>query len=172
MTSRAIMRPVTRDDAQAIADIYAPYVTDTAISFEYEPPSPAEIAKRIETVSAKYPYLVAEIDGEVVAYAYAGEYRTRSAYRFSVEVSAYAAPKAQGLGIGAALYDPILERLTAEGYHTALAVVTLPNEKSVRFHERLGFAHIGTVKEVGYKFGKWHDTGMWQKHLSSDLPTP
>lgn len=171
MTVAAVIRPVEHRDAEAIARIYGPYVTETAISFEYEPPSAVEFSKRIKSLSAKYPYLVAEVEGAVVAYAYAGEYRTRSAYRFSVEVSAYAAPRAHGLGLGKALYEPMLKQLTDEGYHTALAVVTLPNAQSVRFHERLGFEHVGTTKEVGYKFGTWHDTGTWQRHLSRDLPT-
>ncbi len=163
--SKPSIRPALPTDAAAIAAIYAPYVSETAISFEETPPTPAEIARRIQETSANFPYLVAELGGAVVAYAYAGEYRTRFAYRFSAEVSAYAAPQAHGRGIGAALYEAVLTVLKADGYHTAVSVITLPNDKSVRFHERMGFEHCGTVRQVGHKFDAWHDTGMWQLML-------
>ena len=159
------LRDATPDDASAIAAIYAPFVTDTAISFEETPPTAADIAARIAQTQKGYPYLVAESDGRVVAYAYAGAYRTRHAYRFTAEVTAYAHEAGRGHGIGAALYDEVLARLTGAGFHTAVAIITLPNEASVRFHERMGFRHVGTIAEVGHKFDQWHDTGIWQRDL-------
>ena len=113
-----------------------------------------------------YPYLVAESDGKVLAYAYGGPYRARRAYRFTAEVTAYASPQAQGRGVGRALYDRLLDDLVQARFHTAVAIITLPNQASVGFHESLGFQHMGTVAQVGHKFGSWHDTGIWQRHLS------
>ena len=168
MSETITIRAATPDDGDAIAAIYAPYVRDTAISFEETPPGGAEMARRIETAITRYPYLVAEDGDRIVAYAYAGPYRARHAYRFTAEVSAYAAPAAQGKGIAAELYRRILSDLTETGFHTAVAIITLPNEKSETFHKRLGFAHIGTLARVGRKFDAWHDTGIWQRHLNGD----
>jgi phosphinothricin acetyltransferase len=167
MANTALIRDAQPEDAATIAAIYAPFVTGTPISFEREAPGSAEIARRMVATQEAYPYLVAEANGEVVAYAYAGPYRPRHAYRNSVEVTAYANPGWQGLGIGAALYMPLLGRLTATGFHTALAIITLPNARSVSFHERLGFSHAGTLREVGSKFGNWYDTGIWQRKLKN-----
>ena len=172
MADAPMIRDAKAEDAAAIAAIYAPFVTDTPISFEREAPDAAEITRRMAATQAGYPYLVAEVGGQVVAYAYAGPYRPRHAYRHSVEVTAYASPDGRGRGLGAALYTPLLERLTAAGYHTAIAIITLPNDKSVSFHERLGFAHTGTLREVGNKFGNWYDTGIWQRPLSGDEVRP
>ena len=171
MANSLLIRDAQPKDAAAIAAIYAPYVTDTPISFEREAPDAAEIARRMVSTQENYPYLVAEVGGEVMAYAYAGPYRPRHAYRHSVEVTAYASPGGQGRGLGAALYTPLLERLTASGCHTAIAIITLPNDKSVAFHERLGFTHTGTLSEVGNKFGNWYDTGIWQRALGDEEGT-
>ena len=165
MTKTPLIRPVRLDDAKALSEIYAPYVTDTAISFEDTPPDAGEFEKRIERITKAYPYLVAEVDGRVVAYAYGGEYRARPAYRFSVEVTAYADRDVHGLGVGAALYTDLLKQLSEMNYHTAIAIVTLPNEKSAKFHERMGFEYMGKVAQAGRKFEQWHDTGIWQRHL-------
>ena len=165
MAKAPLIRDAQPEDAAAIAAIYAPYVSGTPISFEREVPTAAEMARRMMATQEAYPYLVAEAEGKIVAYAYAGPYRPRHAYRHSVEVTAYASPDGQGRGLGAALYTPLLERLTTSGYHTAIAIITLPNDKSVSFHERFGFTHVGTLREVGNKFENWYDTGIWQRAL-------
>ncbi len=165
MSSNTAIRSATASDAAAIAQIYAPFVTDTAISFEEIPPDTSEMAGRIEKTLRDYPYLVAEQDGRVVAYAYASPYRPRHAYRFTAEVTVYSVPEGRGQGLATRLYQQILNTLSDTGFHTAIAIITLPNENSVSFHERLGFKHLGTVKQVGSKFGRWHDTGFWQQHL-------
>lgn len=156
------VRSVQASDAADIQAIYAPYVRETAISFEAEPPSEAEMATRIAGRLSDALYLVAEADGAVLGYAYAGRYRTRHAYARTVEVSAYVAEAAHGRGVGRALYGALLEALRAAEYRTAIAIVTLPNAPSVAFHQAMGFTHAGTLKDVGYKFGRWHDTSRWQ----------
>ena len=166
MADALLIRDAQPEDAAAIAAIYAPYVNETPISFERVPPSAAEIARRMAETQERYPYLVAEVEGKVLAYAYAGAYRTRHAYRHSAEVTAYALPDGQGRGLGRALYSALLDRLAEAGIHAAIAIVTLPNNRSVSFHERLGFSHVGTLREVGNKFGRWYDTGIWQSMLA------
>jgi phosphinothricin acetyltransferase len=111
------------------------------------------------------PLLVAEVAGRLGGFAYAATYRPRPAYDRTREVSVYLAEDARGQGVGKALYAALLERLRAEGVHTALAVIALPNEASVRLHESFGFVHRGTIREVGWKFGRWIDTGFWQLEL-------
>ncbi len=168
MSSKTVIRSATAGDAAAIAQIYAPFVTDTAISFEETPPDTSEMAGRIEKTLRDYPYLVAEQDGQVVAYAYASQYRPRHAYRFTAEVTVYSVPEGRGEGLATRLYQQILNTLSETGFHTAIAIITLPNEKSVAFHERLGFRYLGTVEQVGHKFGRWHSTGIWQQHLEKE----
>jgi phosphinothricin acetyltransferase len=164
------IRTARPEDAQAIAAIYAPYVLETAISFEDVPPTPGEMAARLAAVASSYPFLVCEADGEVVGYAYAGAHRARAAYRWSVDTTAYVALRLHGQGIGSALYGELLHRLARQGFHTAFAGIALPNDKSVGLHEALGFRHLGTYAEVGFKFGKWHDVGWWRRPLADGLP--
>lgn len=160
-----IIRAAENSDAPAIRDIYAPFVRDTAVSFEDAVPDLPEIARRIVSVSDKYPFLVSG-DGETVTgFAYAGAHRTRAAFRSSVEVSIYIAPAAQGRGIGRALYERLLSEIEARGFHAALAAIALPNARSVALHEACGFTHVGVFREVGTKFGQWHDVGWWQRLL-------
>ena len=164
------LRAATPADADAIAAIYAPYVRDTAISFETAPPSADEMRARIEATLIGYPYLVAEVAGAVVGYAYAGAFHRRAAYRTTVEVSAYVASDAREKGVGRALYQSLLDTLRRQNFHAAIGVIALPNEASVRLHERFGFRHVGTLHEVGTKFGQWHDVGWWQLRLNDDGP--
>ena len=160
------LRSATPNDAGAIAAIYAPYVRDTSISFETVPPSANEMRARIEATLAGFPYLVAERGGAVIGYAYAGAFHRRAAYRTSAEVSAYVADAARGTGAGGALYTALLDELRVRGFHVAVAIITLPNEASVALHERFGFHHVGTLREIGAKFGAWRDVGWWQLRLS------
>lgn len=161
------LRAATPDDAEAIAAIYAPFVTENAVSFETEPPAADKIRARIEAGGGLYPWLAGEAeDGSLLGYAYAARFRDRPAYRFTVETSVYLRAGAGGRGLGRRLYEPLLARLEEQGFTQAIAAITLPNEPSVRLHERLGFERAGTYRRVGWKFGAWHDVGLWQKALA------
>jgi len=160
-------RAATPDDAAAIADIYALFVRESAVSFETEPPDAAAIRARIEAGGGLYPWLVGEAeDGTLLGYAYAARFRDRPAYRFTVETSVYLRPGAGGHGFGRRLYEPLLAMLEARGFTQAIAAITLPNEASVRLHERLGFEPAGTYRQVGWKLNAWHDVGLWQRALA------
>ena len=159
------IRSATPGDAPFIQAIYAPIVEKTVISFEVVPPTVSDMAKRIETTLRSYPFLAAERAGEVIGYAYAGEHRTRAAYRWSVDVSAYVAEPARRSGVGQALYRTLLPILAEAGHHAAFAGITLPNAPSVGLHEAMGFRPVGVYREVGFKFGQWLDVGWWQKML-------
>ncbi|WP_077145629.1 arsinothricin resistance N-acetyltransferase ArsN1 family B [Sphingopyxis sp. KK2] len=159
------VRQIVLGDAPAVQAIYAPYVTSTTISFEEVPPDVAEMERRIAAILLKYPYLVAEVDGQVVGYAYASEHRTRAAYRTSVDVTVYVAPGAQRSGVARRLYSSLLPTAANMGYHAAFAGIALPNDASVGLHEAMGFEPIGIYREVGRKFDAWHDVGWWQRLL-------
>lgn len=160
------IRAARPDDAAAIAAIYAPYVIGSVVSFETEAPDAAEIARRMAGDADKYPWVVAcEEDGTVLGYAYATAFRTRPAYRFSVETTVYVADGAERRGIGSALYGILLPVLEVQGYAQAIAAITLPNHASVMLHERFGFRQIGTYEKVGFKFREWRSVGLWQRAL-------
>jgi L-amino acid N-acyltransferase YncA len=161
-----IIRPVRLADAAAIAAIYAPYVTDTVITFELHTPDEAEMRARISAVTAAHPWLVAEEDGRVVGYAYGAPYRARAAYRWVAEVGIYLAMETRGRGIGRGLYTALLEALTGAGYVAAMGVMTEPNAPSTLLHERLGFRNVGTQPGIGYKHGRWYDVTFWQRDLA------
>ena len=146
-------------DAAACAAIYAPHVTDGVASFEQVAPDAAEMARRIE---AYHVWLVHERGG----YAYASRHRDRAAYRLTVETSVYVAPRAQGQGVGRALYDALLGELRERGFAVALAGITLPNPASVALHEAVGFEPVGVFRRVGFKAGAWWDVGWWQLALA------
>jgi L-amino acid N-acyltransferase YncA len=166
MTKSSIqIRSATTNDAAAIQAIYAPIVTNTAISFEEVPPTVDEMAQRIQTTLQSHPYLVAERGGYLVGYAYAGRHQVRAAYRWSVEVTAYVAEDARRSGVGRALYAQLLPTLAERGLHAAFAGITLPNAASVGLHEAMGFEPLGVYREVGFKFGQWLDVGWWQRLL-------
>jgi phosphinothricin acetyltransferase len=160
-----MIRPVLPTDAPALADIYNPYVRDTIITFEEEPVSVAEMGARIAKVTATYPWLVWEEDGVVLGYAYGSTWRTRHAYRFAAETTVYLAPGHHGKGRGAAPYQALLAELKQRGFHSALGCLGLPNEPSVRLHEKLGFRKVGHMTEAGWKFGAWVDVGFWERML-------
>jgi L-amino acid N-acyltransferase YncA len=169
MPSGFLVRDVQIKDASAIADIYAPFVENTVISFESVPPSQAEMQSRITEVTDRFPWLVAEINNEVVGYAYANAHRSRCAYQWCVEVSVYLSPRYQRQGIAKSLYEQLFSKLVQKGYLQAFAGISLPNEGSVAFHEAFGFSPIGIYKNVGYKMNRWVDVGWWQKQLG-ELP--
>lgn len=148
-------------DAPAVQAIYAPVVRTSAISFEIEPPSAEEMAGRIAGTLAHYPWLVDETDGNVRGFVYASQHRTRAAYRWAADVTAYVAEGARRQGVGQRLYRPMFEILRRLGYRSAWAGITLPNPGSVGLHESLGFKPVGIYRNVGYKAGAWHDVGWW-----------
>ena len=153
-------------DAAAVAAIYAPYVENSAVSFETSAPDPVEMQGRIRSGGGLYPWLMAEDGGEIAGYAHATAFRPRPAYRFVVETSIYLGRGHEGRGLGALLYRKLIESLQAQGFAQAIGAITLPNAASVRLHEALGFERAGTYRKVGYKLGEWHDVGLWQRALA------
>jgi len=166
MDNTTSIRLITADDAEGALAVYAPYVLNTAITFEYEVPTLEEYSKRIESYTAEFPWLVCEQGNSIVGYAYAGKHRARSAYQWSPESTIYLSEHVHGKGIARALYEALFAILTLQGYYNVYAGVLVPNEKSEGMHRALGFEEIGTFKKVGYKHGKWHDTKWFQLHLA------
>jgi L-amino acid N-acyltransferase YncA len=163
------VRPATPDDIEAIQAIYAHHVLKGLASFEEEPPSAAELRRRYEAlVAQRLPYLVAEFGGIVAGYAYCGLYRTRSAYRYSLEDSVYVRPDAQGRGIGKTLLGELIRCSEALGYRQMIAVIgDSANAASIGLHESEGFLRAGTLRSVGFKFGRWVDSLIMQRPLGS-----
>lgn len=159
-------------DAAACAAIYAPHVEASPTSFEEQAPSVEEMAARIGQGVTTHPWVVAVGGGQVVGYAYACRHRERPAYRWSADVSLYVADTKQGNGVGRALYEALLERLRLQGFRTACAGITLPNEASVVLHEHLGFEAVGVYRRIGWKAGAWRDVGWWQLDLAPDSGEP
>ena len=157
---RSPVRDATAADLAAVAAVYEHEALHGIATFDAEGRGTEFWAEKLSG-----PLLVAEVAGSVGGFAYASTYRPRPAYDRTREVSVYLAEEARGHGVGRALYAPLLERLRTDGVHTALAVIALPNEASVGLHESFGFVHRGTIREVGWKFGRWIDTGFWQLEL-------
>ena len=170
-SSAVEIRPAGPGDAAAIARIYAPYVAGSTASFEQTPPTDGEIARRMQAVP-RLPWLLALRAGEPVGSCYAGQYRTRPAYRWSAECSVYIDAAEQGRGTARALYGRLLADLAALGYVQVFAGITLPNPASVRFHEAAGFTPIGVFRNAGFKHGSWCDVGWWQRTLQQPPATP
>jgi L-amino acid N-acyltransferase YncA len=166
-----MIREATAADAAACAAIYASYVSDTAITFELDAPSPADMAERIAAAQAKHAWLVLEDEGAVVGYAYGGPMKPRPAYRWSCEVSVYLQQGRRRTGAGRALYEALFERLTERGFRTAVAGITLPNDASEGLHKALGFEPIGVYRNIGWKLDRWHDVAWSQRPLAV-LPDP
>jgi L-amino acid N-acyltransferase YncA len=159
-------------DAAACAAVYEPYVTESVISFEQTPPDAREFAERIERITRTHPWLVAELDGDTVGFAYGSPHRERAAYRWAADVSVYLAARAQRRGLGRALYENLFELLERQGIRTVCAGITLPNPASVGLHESLGFAPVGIYRNIGFKYGAWHDVGWWQRQLLPPALSP
>lgn len=159
------IRPATTADAPACAAIYAPFVTDSFVSFETEPPGGDEMVRRIEQYGASHGWLVAEVEGRVAGYAYGSPHRARAAYASSCDVAVYVDPAFARQGMGRALYTALLPMLQGKGLHAAFAGIALPNAGSVGLHEAMGFSPVGIYREVGWKLGAWRDVGWWQRLL-------
>ncbi len=170
MAPDLIIRDARAADAPALLDIYAPYVTSTAVSFELTPPTPAEFEARIAAAQNEWAWLVAEKGGEIAGYAYASAFRARAAYRFTTETSAYVHPGHRGQGVAGALYRRLFDVLIAKGYCNAYAGIALPNDASIAFHKSLGFTPVGVFHRAGWKFGAWHDVSWWEVRLRDAPP--
>lgn len=171
MEKEITVRIATEDDAGVLLDLYAPYVKQTAITFEYEVPTVEEFRKRIRHTLERYPYLVAELDGVAVGYAYAGTFKDRPAYDWSVETSIYVGIEYKRLGIGRKLYDELERLLKLQGILNVNACIAYPREEdehltmdSVHFHERLGYQMVGCFHDSGYKFDQWYDM-VWMEKM-------
>ncbi|EEZ89675.1 hypothetical protein VME_04370 [Vibrio harveyi 1DA3] len=161
------IREVKDTDLAQIVEIYNYYVESTSISFEEEPISVEVMQQRIEEVlSLGLPWLVAEVDGQVLGYAYANRWKPRSAYRFTVEPSIYVKLGITSKGIGSTLYSYLLDNLREKQIKNVIGVITLPNESSIRLHERLGFKKVGEFPNIGLKFGEKKSVGYWQLELN------
>lgn len=159
MTTIRACRPT---DAAAIAAIYNHYVRETVVTFEETPVAAAEMAQRMEDVGARFPWLVWDDGDAVVGYAYAAAWKTRAAYRLSVETTIYLAQSHVGRGIGSKIYAALLDEIRERGFHSAIGGVALPNPASVALHEKLGFKKVAQFAEVGRKFDRWIDVAYWQ----------
>jgi len=156
------IRPVSLIDAAQVAEIYNYYVQNTHHTFETEPLSGEEMEQRIIKVTKDYPFLIAQEDGEIFGYAYATQFKLRQAYAFSAEVSIYVRNAAKQKGIGTQLYMQLFDELAETDIHAIVAGISLPNEPSIKFHEKLGFSKVAHFREVGYKLGRWVDVGYWE----------
>ncbi|MEE6175098.1 arsinothricin resistance N-acetyltransferase ArsN1 family B [Mycobacterium sp. 050134] len=162
----------TPEDAEAVAGIYLPYVRDTAVSFETEPPDAAEMRSRLAGTLVRLPWLVASDGGRVAGYAYAGPHGARDAYRWSADVSLYLDRSVHRRGYGRRLYAALFELLAAQGYVNAYAAIVLPNPASVGLHEAAGFTSVGFFPGVGFKQGAWRDIGWWHLRLRAPSRPP
>lgn len=159
-------------DAPDLLHIYIPYVRDTAVSFECEPPSGREFAGRVAAISEFHPYIVARLDGAAVGYAYASHAQERAAYRWNAELSVYVERGRGGRGVGTALYRALLALLALQNMRNVYGVVTLPNPASLRLHEKFGFRPVGVFPHTGYKLGRWHDVLHLQRALADPVGPP
>ena len=170
MNEQFTLRLAVPEDAEQIIGIYSRYVTETAVTFEYDVPTVCEFEDRIRKVNSRFPWIVCETDSRIVGYSYASHFRERAAFRWSCELSVYVADEFQGHGIGKVLYRALLDVLRLQGYRTAVACVTYPNAVSDAFHRSLGFEHTGIFPNVGYKLGRWWGVSWYQIPLT-DYPT-
>ena len=170
----SLIRAAVPSDLAAIAAIYRPEVLGGTATYEVDPPDVAEFARRREAVlAAGLPWLVAEIEGNVVGYAYAGPFRPRAAYRWSVENSIYVAASAKGRGVGSLLLDQLVANVTARGFRQMIAVIgDSQNVASVRLHERAGFTIAGTYRAIAFKHGRWLDSLHMQRPLGDGSTSP
>lgn len=157
-----MIREVKSEDAEAIADIYNYYIDHTIVTFEETSIDAQEMRSRILSVSAKYPWIVYEADGEILGYAYASDWKSRCSYKHSVESTVYLKNGAGGKGFGSQLYAHLINQLKTTDIHAIIGGVSLPNPASAALHEKFGFEKIAQFKEVGYKFGEWIDVGYWE----------
>lgn len=162
------IREIESSDVSAVVEIYNYYVESTSISFEEDLITNDVMSQRIDDVlNAGLPWIVAEIEGKVIGYAYASKWKPRSAYRFTVEPSIYIKYGLTGQGVGATLYSELLSILVEKGFKNAIGVIALPNPLSIGLHESLGFQKVGEFSNIGFKFGQNKSVGYWQLELNA-----
>jgi L-amino acid N-acyltransferase YncA len=157
-----MIRAADSCDARSLAAIYNHYIEQSVITFEEAPVADGEMARRIESVGAHYPWLVSASGEHIDGYAYAAAWQSRSAYRYTVETTIYCDPERRAVGVGRKLYSALLDALRQRELHSAIAGIALPNDASVALHEKLGYRKIAEFHEVGFKFGRWIDVGYWE----------
>jgi len=160
-----MIRPIETRDIQLVCDIYNHYVLTTNASFEIDPVPMKEMESRVAEFTRVFPYLVYENGGEVLGFCYASQWRPRPAYRYTAEVTIYLDKEHLGQGIGKQLYKELFDQLQALGFHSLIAAIALPNEKSQALHESFGFKQVAHFKDMGFKLYHWIDVGYWQKML-------
>lgn len=166
------IRQVTAADAAALAAIYAPYVRETAVTYEYIAPTAEEFCRRIENTTKEYPYLAAVEDGEILGYAYASAFHPRAAFRWTAEATVYLKREAQGRGIGRMLYTALEGELKRQNIQTIIALIADPNPESVAFHEKMGYRIVGRLEKCAYKLGQWRGMFYLEKHLEEQTGEP
>lgn len=173
------IRTANIDDAEKILDIYAPYVRKTAITFEYDVPKPDEFRERIRNTLKRFPFIVAENNGEIIGYAYAGCFNVRQAYRYAAETTVYVREDMKGMGTGRKLYDKLEGILKMQNFLNLYACIAYPDiedeylsKNSVRFHEHLGYSFVGRFLKCGYKFGRWYHMVWMEKHIGNHKTPP
>ena len=167
-----VIRPVTSADAAVLVSIYAPYVLETAVTYEYEVPSVEEFCRRIENTIKNYPYLAAVEDGEILGYAYASSFHPRAAFHWAAEATVYLKKEAHGRGIGRMLYEALEEKLKKQHVQTVIALIADPNPESVAFHEKLGYRVAGRLTNCAYKLGQWRGMYYMEKFLGTHEEEP
>lgn len=160
------IRIATGEDASDLLAIYAPFILQSGVTQETEVPTSENFQQRIMATLEERPWLVCEMDQQIAGYAYAGRHRERKGYQWCTETSVYVHAGFLRQGVASALYSALLELLKWQGYVNVYAVITLPNEKSVALHEKLGFHYLTTYKKIGYKLGQWHDVGWWEMQIN------
>jgi L-amino acid N-acyltransferase YncA len=163
-----MIRPVKLSDAEQICDIYNYYVINTIITFEEEAVNTVDMEGRISEITAKYPWIVHELDGRLLGYAYASAWKSRCAYRNSVESTVYLHHESGGHGLGSQLYAKLMEELERLHIHAVIGGVAIPNEASIALHKKTGFEQVAHFREVGFKFNKWIDVTYWERILSNN----
>ncbi|RYY24994.1 MAG: N-acetyltransferase family protein [Sphingomonadales bacterium] len=169
------IRAATPDDASAIAAIYAPHVLTGTVSFEIDPPDARAMRSRMAASEGLYPWIVAtngDETGGVIGYAYATKFRDRPAYKYVCETSIYLTDASSGSGVGRLLYKALVDTARAQGFVHAFGAIALPNDRSIRLHEAVGFRRAGVYREVGFKHGQWIDVGFWQCQLNEPSTPP
>jgi L-amino acid N-acyltransferase YncA len=168
------IRMARKDDAPQILKIYQPFIMNTTITFEYDKISLGDFENRMEDIMSQFPWIVYEIDENIVGYAYSSPLFSRAAFSWDCQCSVYIDNSNQGMGIGSQLYDVLFDINKRQGYYNVYALITVPNPSSMYFHEKQGFIHNGTYEKTGYKFGKWHDLELMSKTIGdfTTKPTP
>ncbi|WP_194767977.1 GNAT family N-acetyltransferase [Tamlana sp. I1] len=157
-----MIRPIHINDAQAVLNIYNYYVLNTVVTFDIEPLTLVAFENKINSIQEKYPFLVYEENNEILGYAYGSQFRPKPAYNRVVESTVYVSHEAHGKQIGSTLYSALLNDLKQRQFHTVLGVLTIPNDASIKLHEKFGFEKVAHLNEVGFKFDTWQHVGIWQ----------